>query len=821
LRRRWWLLAAYLLLLLASHAVRSRAARDRRAPEPSFTARAVGAVEGEATTTVAYRRWGADATDGRPALLLLHGSPGSSRDFDSLAPLLAERFQMVAPDLPGFGQSRSPVPDYSIRAHADYTEQLLNGLAIERAHVVGFSMGGGVALELAARAPLRIASITLLSSIGVQEFELLGNYQINHAIHGAQLAGLTAILEGTPHFGRFDGGMLTREYARNFYDTDQRPLRGVLEALEVPTLILHGESDPLVPAAAAREHHRLVPQSELVMLDSDHFMVFREPAVIAEPLLEFLDRVESGQATTRAEAASERLRSAAEPLDPDDLPRAVGLTRLVWIALLALATLISEDLTGISAGLLAAQGRIDLGTAIFACALGIFLGDLALFWIGRVFGRPWLRRIPLRWLVSEEAIEVASEWFRRRGPIVILISRFTPGMRLSTYITAGVLDTSLSRFIFFFAISVLLWTPLLVGVSAWVGAPAVEWLSEMPVAATLALPAFAILLWLLFGVARGLLTWRGRRLWAGRLCRLRHSNPAIPDGGFVGESKRHILDLLPGASVASYAPLPGGVEPAARQALAEGLVERHGLDLPVVLKPDVGERGREVCIARSWSEVSDYLTNTSEDALAQEFVAGPELGVFYVRLPDEESGRIFSITEKRLIEVVGDGESSLEHLILSDRRAVCMAPLFLRRHRARLREIPGRGERVRLVDVGTHCRGALFLDGNRFHSPELETAIDQLSRQVPGFFFGRYDLRAHSEEAFREGRDFKVLELNGVTSEATHIYDPSLGLLNAYRVLFEQWRLAFEIGAQNRRLGVSPTPLTALIGVLRNWIFRS
>jgi hypothetical protein len=107
---------------------------------------------------------------------------------------------------------------------------------------------------------------------------------------------------------------------------------------------------------------------------------------------------------------------------------------------------------------------------------------------------------------------------------------------------------------------------------------------------------------------------------------------------------------------------------------------------------------------------------------------------------------------------------------------------------------------VQLVELGTHCRGAYFRDGMRLATPELSAEIDRVSRAFDGFFFGRYDVRSASIDDFRRGR-FKVLELNGVTSEVTSIYDPARSALAAYRVLFEQWRLAYEIGAQNRARG--------------------
>ncbi len=91
--------------------------------------------------------------------------------------------------------------------------------------------------------------------------------------------------------------------------------------------------------------------------------------------------------------------------------------------------------------------------------------------------------------------------------------------------------------------------------------------------------------------------------------------------------------------------------------------------------------------------------------------------------------------------------------------------------------------------------------------------MDRVSRAYEGFYFGRYDVRANSIEDFRTARGLRILELNGVTSEATHIYDPQRGLLAAYRTLCRQWQLAFEIGAANNRLGVVPAPLGRLVSL--------
>src|SRR5262249_33951313 len=106
------------------------------------------------------------------------------------------------------------------------------------------------------------------------------------------------------------------------------------------------------------------------------------------------------------------------------------------------------------------------------------------------------------------------------------------------------------------------------------------------------------------------------------------------------------------------------------------------------------------------------------------------------------------------------------------------------------------------------------LNGGWVLTGALADRFDEISRAFDGFFFGRFDVRVDGGlEAFRAGRGFKVIELNGVTSEATHIYHPGTPLLDAYRVLMRQWRIAFEIGAENRRRGWAPTRLRTLIGL--------
>ncbi|MBI5863633.1 MAG: carboxylate--amine ligase, partial [Planctomycetes bacterium] len=94
-------------------------------------------------------------------------------------------------------------------------------------------------------------------------------------------------------------------------------------------------------------------------------------------------------------------------------------------------------------------------------------------------------------------------------------------------------------------------------------------------------------------------------------------------------------------------------------------------------------------------------------------------------------------------------------------------------------------------------------------------AIDAIARGFHGFFFGRFDVRYADPREFAAGRGFSIVELNGVTSESTNLYDPDWSLFRAYRVLFRQWKLLFEIGAANRRLGCRPSRLGSVLKDVR------
>ena len=510
---------------------------------------------------------------------------------------------------------------------------------------------------------------------------------------------------------------------------------------------------------------------------------------------------------------------------------------------LVVGTFVSEDLTCVLAGLLILEGRLEPVTAIAACGLGIWIGDLGLWSVGRVVGArilAWPR--VARHLTPARSARFA-EWFEAHAAPAILASRFLPGTRLPLYLAAGALGGSVWRFALWSFVAVALWTPPLVLLSAGAAGPLAALLPDTWIARGL-MAAGLLAAWrAMFSAA----TRRGRqraiavasRVWRWEFWPMwvfyspvavwllwlvvRHrgvgalgaANPGMPDGGIVGESKFDIVSQLP----AEWTIPAAAIEPGSAEARAWRLashVSQRGWKLPLILKPDVGQRGVGVRLVHTLEGARAYLAREASRVVVQPYHAGPyEAGIFYYRFPGWKRGRILSITDKHFPVATGDGQSTLEELIWSDGRLRMQAARFLSRHDADRTRVLAHGERLPLAIAGNHAQGTLFKDGRHLITTALEDRIDDIARSYRGFFIGRFDVRYSDVDRFKTGEDLAIVELNGATAESTNIYDPDGSLIDAYRQLFRQWSLVFAIGAANRCLGAPATSLKRLIDLVR------
>ncbi len=295
------------------------------------------------------------------------------------------------------------------------------------------------------------------------------------------------------------------------------------------------------------------------------------------------------------------------------------------------------------------------------------------------------------------------------------------------------------------------------------------------------------------------------------------ANPRISTGGLCGESKLAILSLVGPEARDSIAPACGVTARPGGAAAAEAAMQAAGLVYPVVVKPDIGCNGTGVRLVADGAALARYIDAfpAGETVVLQQYVDDPhEAGIFYIRHPHEDAGRITSITVKHPPLVTGDGRSTLRALILADARAGRIPHLYLDRLADRLDSVPEAGETVRLVFVGNHCKGSIFEDSTDLATPALTAAIDRIAKSMPDFFFGRIDVRFGSMAQLRRGTGFRVIEINGAGSEATHIWDPRTSLLAAWRAQFFHYGEAFRIGAANRRRGFRPSGVRAMY---RDW----
>jgi pimeloyl-ACP methyl ester carboxylesterase len=270
---------------------------------------------------IGYRRGGSG-----PALLLLHGITNSSETWQRVAPRLAERFTVIAPDLLGHGNSATPRGDYSLGAHASGARDLLTALGIERVTVVGHSLGGGIAMQFAYLFPERCERLVLVSSGGLgREVHLL--------LRAAALPGADYVLPaltsaGLVGVGRGVGGLLRRlrvspgedleVLAHGFASLDNagsrqaflHTVRSVIEpggqrvsaqdrltlAALLPTLIVWGGRDSIIPAQHGAAAHAAMPGSRFeVFPDAGHMPHDADPERFAALLTEFCEQTEAAQ----------------------------------------------------------------------------------------------------------------------------------------------------------------------------------------------------------------------------------------------------------------------------------------------------------------------------------------------------------------------------------------------------------------------------------------------------------------------------------------------------------------------------------------------
>ena len=259
-------------------------------------------------------------------MLLIHGIVGCAAQWDQVVPLLAERYTVVAPDLLGHGNSAKPRGDYSLGAYAASVRDLLLALGHRRATVVGHSLGGGVAMQFSYEYPPFAERLVLVSSGGLgrevhpllRAATLPGSELVLPVIAHQRLHGLGGVVaQMLERFGLRTGTDLA-EMARGYgslADAGARQafiytLRAVIDvtgqrvsatdrlylAALLPSLIIWGSRDPLIPVDHAAVAHRGLPGSRLEIFDgAGHFPQLHDPLRFGHALIDFIETTEPTQ----------------------------------------------------------------------------------------------------------------------------------------------------------------------------------------------------------------------------------------------------------------------------------------------------------------------------------------------------------------------------------------------------------------------------------------------------------------------------------------------------------------------------------------------
>ena len=276
------------------------------------------------------------------------------------------------------------------------------------------------------------------------------------------------------------------------------------------------------------------------------------------------------------------------------------------------------------------------------------------------------------------------------------------------------------------------------------------------------------------------------------------SNPTLTFGGFEGESKKEMYDQLPPGSY----PKSIYVDPQSPIEDLPRLVVENDFSYPFVVKPDIGMMGFMFRTIENEEQLKAYHQKMPATYILQEQAPYPiEVSVFYYRFPHQQKGHITGFVKKEFLQVVGDGESSLEKLIREHPRVLYRLKEQLSKHESRLHEIIPNGEIFVLSHALNLSRGSRLISLAHEKDDKLLKIFDDLSHYARHFYYGRYDIKCASIDDLKQGKNFTILEYNGSGAEPHHIYGNNNSLWQAYRILVQHWEVLYQISRFNHLNG--------------------
>ncbi|MCI5051432.1 MAG: hypothetical protein MRY57_03925 [Candidatus Pacebacteria bacterium] len=280
---------------------------------------------------------------------------------------------------------------------------------------------------------------------------------------------------------------------------------------------------------------------------------------------------------------------------------------------------------------------------------------------------------------------------------------------------------------------------------------------------------------------------------------IKYVNPRIYLSGIVEHSKNYLLKKIPSQySISSVF----GEKGISLHELVEKIT-KASLEFPLVIKPDCGSRGLNIYKVTSFEELEQKYDNARNYVIQEYADYKNEYAVFYIRYPNEPTGKVTSLVQKEFMKFIGDGNTTLWNLISHHPRAWLytkrMQEVFSNKE---LASVVPKDKVISASFVGAHSGGTIFLDKNHLITEKISRVFDAITQEIPEFYYGRYDVKAHSLKDLENG-NFKVLELNGALGEPVHMYHPGTSITKGYSILFSNWFQMSKIARLNKKRGVS------------------
>ncbi|MFT0716372.1 D-alanine--D-alanine ligase [Flagellimonas lutimaris] len=276
------------------------------------------------------------------------------------------------------------------------------------------------------------------------------------------------------------------------------------------------------------------------------------------------------------------------------------------------------------------------------------------------------------------------------------------------------------------------------------------------------------------------------------------ANPGMKNGGMAMISKMDIYNMIP----PQFIPKTVFVAKNEDAAVVLERILEAGIGFPFIAKPDIGMKAFGVEKIHNKDEFQKYVHWTPSHFLVQELIPyQKEVGIFYVRKPEEAHGKITGVVSKEFLTITGDGQSSMMELIKHNPRSHLQLKVLEQKFGNQLLNVLDEGEKFILVPYGSHTRGAKFVDISHQINKDLVNTIDGICSQMKGFHYGRLDVLYNTFEELCEGKNFSIIEVNGAGGEATHIYDPQHSLFWAWREVTRHWGMLCDISIVNKKAG--------------------